>query len=198
MRKRILLIKTTMKKILLFTALSCFAFAGCEKDETEENPDPDKDELGEGTLSAYGSFDKHGVMVWEEESEIAFTDKYSLIDTVMQSRIIQRDVCFLWRDGQTEATVTWKLNGVAQSPTESNKRWLEGSNWLVTNTISLNIEKKTENVQIEAIVNFPDKAVRRFKTIPSIVAHKDVSDAWGLSFGSTINEIPDVFRRIVR
>ncbi len=177
-----------MKKLLILSVLALVLF-GCGEDDFENT---NKDELGESTssgISIDGSFDRYGVSVWAKESEIVFTDKYSYIDTVLESRIIQREVKY-YRAENENVKVTWSLDGQKQTSVSSKEEWKSQENkWLVTNIVSLNVEEKTKDLQIEAIVELPDSKVRRFKTVPSIVVNKEVCDAFDLTFGSQKEDI---------
>lgn len=179
-----------MKKIILI--LMTVVIAGCSGDNGSD-PVSD-DELGNpnndlivGTISSIDN-----VSVWQKEYEIKFTDYYSLIDTVIAAREIVRDIRY-YCDENENVSVRWSINGNVQSNTTTGRRW-EGDiqKWLVINTATLNIDGIDKNLKIEAIVQFPNKSVRRAKTIPKITTIKDISDAFGFIFGMNRTDLNNI------
>ena len=143
-----------------------------------------RDELGKYNNTTIDNIsDIDSVSLWIKENEIIFTDYYSQIDTIISEKIIKREISYYCSENDS-VSVKWKINGIIQNDTVSSKKWkgLIGK-WLVTNTANLNIDGITENVQVEAIVQFSNKIIRRFKTIPKVTIINDISDAFGFTFG---------------
>jgi len=146
---------------------------------------------GDG-ISLDGAFDKYGVSVWAKESEIIFNDKYSYIDTMLESRVIKREIKYFRTEDET-VKVTWNFDGLRQADVLMTEDWRGQENkWLVTNTVSINVEGKNKDLQIEAIVDLPNQSVRRFKTIPTITVNKEMSDAFGFIFGMQKQDIYNI------
>ncbi len=173
-----------MKKNLLLM-LAVTLFTCCSKDG---DIDASGDELGESkypnSLTALGEVDGvDGVGTWKKENEISFTDHYSIIDTVIQERVIIRDVTYVCNENE-KVHVKWAVNGVAQNNTKESRRWDgEKQKWIVTNTAQLNVKGFAQNIKIEATVIYPDRSVRRSKTIPTVKEEKNISDIFGFTFG---------------
>jgi hypothetical protein len=181
-----------MKKILILFAISIF-IASCGKND-DNNAIPG-DELGQqpsGNQSIDGISEVDNVSLWNKEDEIVFIDYYSLIDTIIAERNIVRDVKY-YCDENENVTVKWSINGMPSANTAEGKVWKDDiQKWLVTSTVTLNVEGIDKNLRIEAIVQFPGKSVRRAKTIPKITVIKDVSDAFGFTFGTKRTDMNDV------
>ncbi|MDR2131665.1 MAG: hypothetical protein LBP56_10980 [Odoribacteraceae bacterium] len=174
-----------MKKIILLFLLPVM-FSGCKEDEAGGERD-DANELGQ---MENNGFDANGVSVWERESEVIFTDHYSRIDTIAE-RILERYVQYYCSEDDT-VSVKWYMNETIQTDVVTNKKWLgDIQKWIITNVVRLDLADITENLQIEAIVQLPDKTVRRFKTIPLVTVKKEVSDAFEFTFGTPRAEMGD-------
>jgi hypothetical protein len=171
-----------MKKIILLT-LAVVLFVGCKKDATD---DESSDELGisEGFVTMDGYFGTDDVSIWGREAEIVIDDYYSQIDTIIAERKIEREIKYRCKENET-VSVQWSVNGKPQTDTRETKIWRGGEQrWIVTVAANLNIVGISENLQIEAIVQFNDRKARRFKTIPKVTVKENVSDAFGYSFGA--------------
>jgi hypothetical protein len=177
-----------MKKTVLFALLTVSIFIGCSN-----KPDIEwqQDELGksDGNISIDGGMlGLDGVFVWNKEDEIIFNDYYSQIDTIISEKIISREVKYYCLENDN-VSVNWTANGQIIDVKET-KTWKgDLQKWLVIHTANLNIEGMLQNLQIEAIVQFHDKKVRRFKTIPAIKTSKNISDAFGFTFGTPRTEM---------
>jgi hypothetical protein len=166
-------------------------FVGC----STENSDVDTDELGYNkgsNVTMDGISDVDNVSIWVKEFEIVITDFYSQIDTVISERKITRDIKYYCSENET-TSVKWSVNGINQTDIQTSKVWIgDLQKWIVSNTANLNIERIRENLQIEAIVQFADKKVRRFKTIPKVTIDNNVSDAFGFTFGTLRTEMNNI------
>lgn len=174
-------------KWFLLTAFAATFITGCSKDGVI---DTNGDELGkskynDGTAILPGWVDGiDGVSTWQKESEITFTDEYSIIDTLIADRVISREVIYECNENEN-VHVKWSVNGIIQSNTKEARRWDgDTQKWIVTNTAILNIDRLSQDIKIEAIVAYPNRSVRRAKTIHKVVEKKNVSDIFGFTFGT--------------
>lgn len=172
---------------LLLAAFVLMLIAGCSKDGVI---DTNGDELGkrkynDGTATLPGWVDGvDGVSTWQKESEITFTDEYSIIDTLIVDRVISREVIYECNEGEN-VHVKWSVNGIIQSSAKESRRWDgDTQKWTVTNTAILNLEGLSQDIKIEAIVAYPNRSVRRAKTIHKVIEKKNVSDIFGFTFGT--------------
>jgi hypothetical protein len=132
-----------------------------------------------------------GVGAWFHEDELLFTDYYSQLDTIISERTTSRNVQYYCAENEN-VSVKWTVNGVTQSNVEEAKQWNgDLQKWLVANAVTFSVEGIHKDLQLEAIVQFPDRNVRRFKVIPTITINKDVSDAFGFTFGTPRVEMSD-------
>jgi hypothetical protein len=175
-----------MKKTVLLPVILSVLFAGCSREPNVGQPD----ELGKGWgLSPDGGMlGLDGVFLWDKETEISFTDYYSQIDTVISEKVIKREVKYYCSEDEN-VSVKWITNGYL-SDTEEAKTWKgDLQKWLIRNIAAFNVDGISENLQIEATVQFTGTSVRRFKTIPKITFHREVSDVFGYTFGTPRTEM---------
>jgi hypothetical protein len=168
-----------MKNFYSFLIILIMIFQGCKK---EDNTVPNLDELG-----IVGD----GVDFWTPQDSIVITDYYSQLDTVIADRKLIQHIYYEISENEV-ATVEWRINGEKQGDVVENKFWIGSKQkWKVVSTLTCDISNVRSNLEIEAIVSFSDKKVRRFKVIPTVKIKKVVSDAYGFTFGTKRTEMND-------
>lgn len=137
------------------------------------------------------STDAFGVSLWTKEEKLEFVDTYSLIDTLFSERIIEREITYLFNEGDN-VTVDWYTNKEIIKVVNEDKLWNSGiQKWSVTSKATIKVTME-QNLTYGVDIIYPNRTVKRFKTIPEINIRKEESDIWGITFGTDKSEIKNL------
>lgn len=134
------------------------------------------------------SSDAFGVSLWTKEEKIEFVDTYSLIDTLFSDRIIECEITYLFNEGDN-VTVDWYTNKEIINVVNEDKLWNSViQKWSATSKATIKVTME-QNLTYGVDIIYPNRTVKRFKTISEINIKKDECDIWGFTFGTHKSEI---------
>lgn len=134
------------------------------------------------------SSDAFGVSLWRKEEKLEFVDTYSLIDTLFSDRTIECEITYLFNEGDN-VTADWYTNKEIIKVVNEDKLWNSAiQKWSVTSKATIKVTME-QNFTYGVDIIYPNRTVKRFKTIPEINIKKDECDIWGFTFGTHKSEI---------